>query len=728
MSYTSKTKYKPLERSGIKLLYTFTPFKIIKSTKDKYVIQLIELSGFKTYPKKLLWKSVSSYVKFRVKMKAKAKEIRKSVITPIELYATTFTEPGNRYIFVRCFNSREKKTYDECLETIYAKAGEIFARYRPIFAEYSYKALDHPYTCRQGYVLISSSETCPLAKVCPRRRVELGTCKYYVSVKNTYAGLYYVYPLVKKEINVRSEKDLESIVILPYNGLPLVKIAFTSKAELRAYISAIILTPKMRWLIFYPRFYLFPRETIGIQLQNVHALILHFNKKLLVDVLKKILIRSEKVFRWITFKYLYGRYMPLKGRQTAKVIDGYKGFNEMEKTYSTILEHPNREHELKKQLMNTNLLQNMDFLNFATFVLIHTLAHALLTLISTTLNVPEEELGYYIDHPILEGLTLPEEEIRLIVFEDAIGGYGYLKTLAADIRENPETLEHMFRTMLNFLVEEDKKVKKNLSTINITLDNILNAIEKENVKEIIKTRIMRLLELRNTLNVIPHIIALRNVVLNGLELDEKTRSLIEELFSGLPLCWDGCLHCVMMEKGCMFPSFDQVFTVSKSMLQHFLEQILPSIHKLSYSLYFTSNVKEHVENLIENAKEEILISTASLSPITIEYLGKLLKEKPGLNIKILATSEFETYRHWQAVKKLGILAKTTGRIEARLLDKVHAKGILIDNLVLIKGSFNFTKRGFEINVENLDIEYNPQEIRRFREGYIKIWNIAKIVR
>ena len=157
----------------------------------------------------------------------------------------------------------------------------------------------------------------------------------------------------------------------------------------------------------------------------------------------------------------------------------------------------------------------------------------------------------------------------------------------------------------------------------------------------------------------------------------------------------------------------------------FLRQVLPNIHKLSYSLYFTDKVKEYVESLIENAKNEILISTASLSPITIEYLEKLLKENERLKVKIIATSEFETQKHKQAIEKLKRLIKSVERIKARLFDKIHAKGILIDNLVLIKGSFNFTKKGFEINVENLDIEYNPQEIQKFRKGYIKVWNMAK---
>ena len=59
--------------------------------------------------------------------------------------------------------------------------------------------------------------------------------------------------------------------------------------------------------------------------------------------------------------------------------------------------------------------------------------------------------------------------------------------------------------------------------------------------------------------------------------------------------------------------------------------------------------------------------------------------------------------------------------EIRLHDKLHAKGILIDNLILLKGSFNFTLKGLEVNVENIDIVYHPEEIAKFRKGFENIW-------
>ena len=724
------SKSKVLERSGFSTLYTFTPFKLLKSRRNEYVIQLIKLSSFKIYPEDITWnKGIQD--KFVVPLKHKDRVIKKKVITPQELTASTFNPSTDRqYVYLRY--SKDMKHIDavkNAQEHISLLNKGVFKRNLPIYVEFSYKSLQEPYICRQGYVLLSSSENCPLATVCPKMKLdESNKCKYYVKVNNTYAGLYHVFPLIKKRFEVL-EDEVEDIMIIPYDGLPLIKMGFTEKGEVTAIINIIALIPKKSWLFFIPRFYLYPQPTIGVKLRNIHAMIFRFDTRYLEKVVTQIIQGNDDVYKWLILKYVSSRLPLVQKGSTRKLVDGFKGFDTLASIFRGIADGDVKSVEsLKKILSEKNKwLTHEDFINYVTFVLVHTLAHVMLTVISTVYDVPEDVLAYYINHPILHGKNLHEGEIELVIFEDAIGGFGYIKNLINAIKEKktPTIFRELLNYSLELLINDDKRMIKALNSFKNNVDAIISEMPNEAIKNALTERIKRIWNFVEETHIYPHVIALRKSILSGVELkelDEYMRNMLEEVFSNAPLCWDSCPHCVILERGCTYAVFDQAFAVSKSLVKSFLVLLIRDLEKTSYSIYFTQ-VSDYVNELIKKAKREILISTASLSPITVSTLSSILSENPRLKVKILAYTE--SINDVRVFKKLKENLLKHGNFEVHLHDKLHAKGILIDNLILLKGSFNFTKRGLEVNVENIDIVYHPEEIAKFKEGFEKIWKESK---
>lgn len=724
----SEYKPKALERSGFSALYTFTPFKILKLHQDKYLIQLTNICNFKVYPKGLKWcRGISE----EPIMKTKRRGPSVRIIVPIELLAITFKPNGERYVYVRYDKEIDEKIRDVSLqEHILALTdSNLFKKNIPIYLELSYQALQEPRVCRLGFVILSSSSSCPLESSCPRIRIdESGKCKYYVKVNNTYAGLYHVYPWIEKRFNVMHEEDIEYITIIPFNGLPLIKVGFTKKGEVIGYINLITFIPKRSWLFYSSRFYLYPNPTIGIKLKNVHALIFEFDTEYLMNIIVNSLLTNELIYRWLALKYIFGRRILTSKQKLYRVVDGFKGSDELSRIFEYIARGENdRIKSLIDELtVNKGLFNDDDFINFVSFVLIHTFAHIIMTAISAKYNVPEEALIYYIDHPILQGRDFREGYIRLVIFEDAIGGYGYIKNIVSNIKEqrNLQLFQDLFKSSMELLERDDELIKDSLRTFK---DNVSTLINKINVKlrDIIRSRIENIWSFIDKVGVYPHIIALRRSILSDVELediDEYSRNILEEVFSNAPLCWDGCPHCIVLEKGCTYTPYDQIFVVSKSLIKEFIKTLTKSLERPYSSIYFTK-VKDYVNELIDRANYELLISTASLSTITMDSLSSMLSRKHNLKVRILAyTGSISDSRILEKIKEVSHKYKN---FEIRLHEKLHAKGILVDNLILLKGSFNFTMKGLEVNVENIDIVYQLDEIAKFKEGFERIWREAK---
>jgi phospholipase D len=142
------------------------------------------------------------------------------------------------------------------------------------------------------------------------------------------------------------------------------------------------------------------------------------------------------------------------------------------------------------------------------------------------------------------------------------------------------------------------------------------------------------------------------------------------------------------------------------------------------------NCQPIILNLINNAKAKILVQSYSFT--SIEIANALIKaHKEGIKVKILFDRSQLTARHSQIHKM-----RETG-IEA-LVDLVpgisHNKIMIIDEEILLTGSYNWTNAAETRNAENLLIIKNRPTakiyIRNWKKRYerakkINLQNLAK---
>jgi len=58
------------------------------------------------------------------------------------------------------------------------------------------------------------------------------------------------------------------------------------------------------------------------------------------------------------------------------------------------------------------------------------------------------------------------------------------------------------------------------------------------------------------------------------------------------------------------------------------------------------------------------------------------------------------------------------------MKELHGKGMLIDGIIALHGSFNFTLSGLKSNVENVTIDYDIGSSTSFEAQFKKHWKHA----
>ncbi len=134
---------------------------------------------------------------------------------------------------------------------------------------------------------------------------------------------------------------------------------------------------------------------------------------------------------------------------------------------------------------------------------------------------------------------------------------------------------------------------------------------------------------------------------------------------------------------------------------------------------FTPNpqCKSKIISLIQSAKESILVQAYSFTDT--EIAQELVKShQSGITISTILDKSNKSGNH----SKIDILLK--GGIPV-FIDTVsgiaHNKVIIIDNKIVITGSYNFSKAAYSKNAENL-ITINSPELA---EKYTNNWTIRK---
>ncbi len=139
-------------------------------------------------------------------------------------------------------------------------------------------------------------------------------------------------------------------------------------------------------------------------------------------------------------------------------------------------------------------------------------------------------------------------------------------------------------------------------------------------------------------------------------------------------------------------------------------------HVLDMSVHFSpkGGCKDAIVQELNKARKEILVQAYSFTSDPLTY-GLVEAKKRGVNVDILLdrSNEIEKYSDMHILLEQGL---------GPLIDAdhpiAHNKIMIIDQKIVITGSFNFTNQAEGENAENLlIIKGNSDLVRRYRENF-----------
>jgi phosphatidylserine/phosphatidylglycerophosphate/cardiolipin synthase-like enzyme len=121
---------------------------------------------------------------------------------------------------------------------------------------------------------------------------------------------------------------------------------------------------------------------------------------------------------------------------------------------------------------------------------------------------------------------------------------------------------------------------------------------------------------------------------------------------------------------------------------------------------------------INKAKSEILVAMYFLTERDISWALVKAKER-GVDVKVVLDPRqmTEKYAKGRFLSKKGVPV----RYEYKPSGLLHDKFAVIDNRIVITGSFNWTASAESRNNENLLIIFSPDLAGKYREEFVKLW-------
>ena len=710
------------QRSGKEALYSLTPFKIqnaeIGNNSESYSLILvplaymeIQLSNGKTTRSVTLNWYESFIEEFKVQI-----PLNKTVIQPSKLYTRVFrSDSPIKYIY---------KIKDD---------KESYNPYYPRYIEFSYNSLSKGYYCEIGKVLLSSDSKCPLAKKCKAKKLidnkDPFSCIYYKGPK-PYTALYTVFSHV---ISIYEEYSIVNKEVIVSH--PLFTVYYVPSGQYTNFINGVYFIPKGNIDMLPKIVYL--DQWIGYRIRNMPAIKFEFEYLKLKDLIRKILDNNDEIRRWIKLKYLL--YVNNKKFNIYFSTKGYYTFKKLANILDSLL-------SVTKNKSGQSFLKNIDDsdiaeneIEFASFLFLHSLAHMLLTWILAKYGYRREGISYYIVHPLLGNTNDYENKVSIYIVEEAIGGLGYLKSFRDEVKKDLRNFRAFLSSALENLIECEFEVKNEIKKFFDLLQNP-NFTTDPNLKKLInliKAAYYSLYYDQVTSavrGVYPHINSIRELIVTNRFVNQKIRASLDDILEASPHCWDGCPLCVMLERNCQFPIFDQPFLVSRELIRAVLEkididilsQILSNYQDIKDQTIVSSKLKRgeglrFFKALLRVVRETLDISSPWFSPQIVESILSIAKNNEKLHVRIITTNDTSQVSHKESLELFKEYIKKSKNVEVKIVKELHAKGMLVDGALLMDGSANFTLSGLTGKIESVRITKDQKEVKDFLETFNSLW-------
>ncbi len=176
--------------------------------------------------------------------------------------------------------------------------------------------------------------------------------------------------------------------------------------------------------------------------------------------------------------------------------------------------------------------------------------------------------------------------------------------------------------------------------------------------------------------------------------------------------------------------FEEMF-LDKSFGPKSPQQKLPQLLELNYQgqktqaeVFFSPEdpVRQRLMDLLKQAKKSVYFMAFSF---TDDDLGKILKAqaKAGIDVHGLfeTTGSGTKFSEFSGLKKQGIDVKTDGSTKVIL----HHKVFVIDEEIVVTGSYNFSKNADRSNDENMLILHSPELAKEYLQEFKKLYADAR---
>ena len=643
--------------------------------------------------------------------------LHKAVIQPSKLYTRVFRS-GSPIKYV--YKIKDNKKNDN--------------PYYPQYIEFSYDSLSKGYYCKIGKVLLSSDSKCPLANRCKVKKLidnkDPFSCIYYKGPK-PYTALYTVFSHVISIYEEYSMVNKEVIV-----SHPLFTVYYVPAGQYTSFINGVYFIPKGNRDMLPKIVYL--DQWIGYKIRNMPAIKFEFEYLKLKDWIKKILDNDDEIRKWIKLKYLL--YINDKKFNVYTSTKGYYAFKKLANVLDSLLSvsKNNKSGQGFLKIIDDDVTENV--IEFASFLFLHSLAHALLTWILAKYGYRREGISYYIVHPLLGNTNNLEDKVSIYIVEEAIGGLGYLKSFIDEVKKDLRNFRAFLSSSLENLIECKFEVKNEIKKFFNLLQNP-NFTTDSNLKkliDLIKAAYSSLYygnQATTTVRgVYPHINSIRELIVMKQSVNQKIRALLDDILEASPHCWDGCPLCVMLERNCQLSIFDQPFLISRELTRAVLEkididilsQILSNYQNIEDQTIVSSKLKRgegfrFFKALLRVAKENINISSPWFSPQIIKSILSIAKNNEKLHVRILTTDDASQVSHNESLELLKEYVKKSKNVEVKIVKELHAKGMLVNGILLMDGSANFTLSGLTGKIENVRITKDQKEVKDFLETFNSLW-------
>ncbi|WP_454953285.1 phospholipase D-like domain-containing protein [Fusobacterium hwasookii] len=138
---------------------------------------------------------------------------------------------------------------------------------------------------------------------------------------------------------------------------------------------------------------------------------------------------------------------------------------------------------------------------------------------------------------------------------------------------------------------------------------------------------------------------------------------------------------------------------------------------------FFFSQEEVLVDRLSNAKSDVKIAVAWIDFSKYESVFNTLLER-GISLYIIINDDQKNHRYDNIISKLIVKGLKIKFFKIIGFGYMHHKFCIIDNQVLINGSFNWTKNANENNFENLLIITCQETIKKFILEFNNLWNLS----